>query len=82
VESAEAGEAIWIAERGPALASLRTDFWLFDAETDGPFAAMMEYGPGGRYLGARVTTEVGACIAARDLAFRHAVPLAVYLAIA
>jgi hypothetical protein len=80
-ESAAAGEDIRIADRNPALLGLRTDFWLFDAETDHPFAAIMEYGPDGRYLGARVTTEVGACTAARDLALRHAVLLNAYLEI-
>lgn len=82
-ESATAGENIWIADRGaaPTLGKLRTDFWLFDAETDHPFAAIMEYGPGGRYLSARITTEVRECMAARDLAFRHSVPLNAYLEI-
>lgn len=80
-ESAAAGEGIWIADRtaDSALGRLCTDFWLFDAGTDRPFAAIMEYGSGGRYLSARITTEVGACIAARDLAFRYSVPLTAYL---
>jgi hypothetical protein len=39
----------------------------------------MEYGPDGRYLGAQVTSEVRACMAARDLAFRCSVPLNAYL---
>jgi hypothetical protein len=80
-ESATAGENIWITDRSadPALGRLRTDFWLFDAESDHRFAAIMEYGPGGRYLSAQITTEVRACIAARDLAFRHSVPLNAYL---
>lgn len=79
VESATAGEEIWIADRAPVLGMLRTDFWLFDAGTDHPFAAIMEYGPGGRYLSARITTEVGEWITARDLAFRYSVPLTAYL---
>ena len=78
-ESAAAGEEIWIANRTPALGNLRTDFWLFDAGTPSPFAAIMEYGPGGRYLSARITTEVGECAAAWDLASHHAVPLTAYL---
>jgi hypothetical protein len=80
-ESAAAGEGVWIADRSanPVLGRLRTDFWLFDAGTGRPFAAIMEYGPGGRYLSARITTEVGECVAARDLAFRYSVPLTVHL---
>jgi len=81
-EAAAAGEDIRIADRNPALLGLRTDFWLFDAEADHPFAAVMEYGPDGRYLGARVTSEVRACMAARDLALRHSVPLNNYLTVA
>jgi hypothetical protein len=78
-ESAAAGEQVWIADRTPVLGQLQTDFWLFDAETDEPFAAIMAYGPGGQFLSARVTTDVAECVAAANLAFAHAVPLAAYL---
>lgn len=84
-ESAKAGEFIGIADRRahPGLDYLRRDFWLFDAETDHPFAALISYDHDGQYIGAAVTTEpavVMACRAARDLARRHSVPLGVYLA--
>jgi hypothetical protein len=84
-ESAEAGEVIGIADRRahPALDYLRRDFWLFDAETDHPSAALISYDHDGGYIGAAVTTEpaiVAACRATRDLARRHSVPLHVYLA--
>ena len=84
-ESEAAGEVIRIAERraDPALASLRRDFWLFDAETDRPFAALMDYDDVGGYLGADVSRDpaaVAACAAARDLAHRHSVPFAVFMA--
>ncbi len=33
------------------------DFWLFDAETDQAFAALMSYDESGAYLGAEVTAS-------------------------
>ncbi len=77
-ESAAAGEEIRIADPDPALSGLRTDFWLFDTGTGAAFAEIMEYDSGGRYLGARMTTEVRDCMAAWDLAVRYSVPLAAY----
>ena len=85
LESQRAGEDIHLTDRQahPALEALRTDFWLFDAETSQPFAALMDYDQQGRYLGAEVTSDpeaVRVCTAARDLALHHSVPLATYLA--
>jgi len=84
-ESAEAGEVIRIADRSacPALAPLARDFWLFDADAARPFAALLNYGRAGEYLGAAVTTEpavIMACITARNLAQQYSVPLGAYLA--
>jgi Family of unknown function (DUF6879) len=84
-ESAEAGEVIRIADRSarPALATLARDFWLFDADTARPFAALMNYNHAGEYLGATVTTEpavIMACVTARNLAQQYSVPLGAYLA--
>jgi hypothetical protein len=84
-ESAAAGEVIRIADRSayPDLAALARDFWLFDAGTVRPFAALMNYDHDGAYLGAAVTTEpavVMACVTARNLAQQYSVPLGVYLA--
>jgi hypothetical protein len=84
-ESERAGEKIRIANRAadPALERLHRDWWGFDLETDRPFAALMQYDPAGRYLGAMVTDDpaaIGTCRAERDLALRHSVPLAEYLA--
>lgn len=84
-ESAAAGEVIRIADRSacPALATLARDFWLFDAGTARPFAALMNHDHAGGYLGAAVTTEpavIMACVTARNLAQQHSVPLGVYLA--
>ena len=84
-ESAEAGEVIRIADRSacPALAPLARDFWLFDADTARPFAALMNYNHAGECLGAAVTTEpavIMACVTARNLAQQYSVPLGAYLA--
>jgi hypothetical protein len=84
-ECAEAGEVIRIADRSayPALATLARDFWLFDADTARPFAALLNHNHAGEYLGAAVTTEPAvlmACTTARNLAQQHSVPLGTYLA--
>ncbi|HMH39353.1 MAG TPA: hypothetical protein VK584_20665 [Streptosporangiaceae bacterium] len=84
-ESAEAGEVIRIADRSACadLDTLARDFWLFDAGTAKPFAALMNYDHAGEYLGAAVTAEpavIMACVTARNLAHRCSVPLGVYLA--
>ena len=84
-ESAEVGEVIRIADRSarPELAVLARDFWLFDAGTAGPFAAIMNHDHAGGYLGAEVTTEpamIIACVTARNLAQQYSVPLDAYLA--
>jgi hypothetical protein len=84
-ESAGAGEVIGIAARSacPALATLARDFWLFDADTARPFAALLNYNQAGEYLGAAVTTEpavIMACVTARNLAQQYSVPLGAYLA--
>jgi hypothetical protein len=41
----EAGEEVRVADVGrhPELAALRHDFWLFDAETPGAFAMLMQF---------------------------------------
>lgn len=84
-ESEQAGEVIRIADRraDPALEALQADFWLFDAETSQPFAALMEYDAEGRYVGAQVTSDravIMSCKTARDLALPYSVPLDAYLA--
>ena len=81
----QAGEVIGIADRAacPALAPLARDFWLFDADTARPFAALLNYDHAGEYLGAAVTTEppvIMACVTARNLAQQYSVPLGAYLA--
>ncbi len=83
--SASAGERIVIADRSahPELAVIDRDFWLFDEDTDDPFAAVMAYGQDGAYAGSEVTTDPGViarCKAHKQLAERYAVPLHAYLA--
>ncbi len=84
-EAAEAGEVIRIADRSlhPELAVFARDFWLFDAGTAKPFAALLSHDHAGAYLGAEMTAEpavVMACVTARHLARRYSVPLGDYLA--
>lgn len=56
--SAKAGEKIWVADRSShdGLTGIG-DFWLFDAETERAFAALMAYDESGAYLGAEVTAS-------------------------
>jgi hypothetical protein len=84
-ESAAAGDVIRIADRSahPELAALDRDFWLFDADSPQPFAALMSYDGTGAYLGSEITSvpdSVEHCKAALRMAGRYAVPLDTYLA--
>jgi hypothetical protein len=67
-ECAEAGEVIGIADRSscPALAPLARDFWLFDADTARPFAALMNHNHAGEVPRLR-----GDHRATRDHRLRH-----------
>ena len=81
--SAAAGEVIRIASRAehPELAALGGDFWLFDADTADPFAALMTYDQGGGYLGSEVTSDPGVIARCREqagLAARCAVLLGAF----
>lgn len=83
--SASAGERIWIADRSahPELAGVDRDCWLFDAETESPFAALMSYDNHGAWLGAEVTSDPGVidrCKEHKRLAERYAVPFDAFLA--
>jgi hypothetical protein len=74
--SLKAGEKIWVADRSahPGLADL-SDFWLFDAETDQAFAALMRYDESGAYLGADLTASpeiIDRCTDQLCLAARYA----------
>jgi hypothetical protein len=84
-ESAAAGDVVRIADRSahPELTALSRDFWLFDADGQQPFAAIMSYDEDGSYLGSEITTApeaIEGCKASRRLAERYAVPLDRYLA--
>ena len=85
VESQAAGEEIRIVRRtaAPALATLRRDFWLFDAGTPGACALLLDYSPAGEWRGGQLTTDQQALLelqAEQDLALQWAVPLNDYLA--
>lgn len=85
VESAAAGEEIRIADRAahPDLQNMDLDFWLFDAEGSYPFAVLMRYDDECRWIGADYTEDpetLQRCRTQREIAFRHSVPLNVYLA--
>jgi hypothetical protein len=59
------------------------DFWLFDAETDHPYAAVMHYTADGEFEGFDHVTDTGRIaqlISVRERAELHAVPLAEFLA--
>jgi hypothetical protein len=80
-DNVRAGENIRIADRSadPALAELRQDFWLFDAETGHPVAVLMRYDEEGHWLGWNLSEErnvVQRCREQRDMALAHSVPLA------
>jgi hypothetical protein len=75
-ENAAAGEEIRLAERDvhPALAALRSDFWLFDDT----IAVPMQYDEEGHFVDFHVTTApdvVERCRRERDLALAHSAPL-------
>lgn len=59
VESQAAGEQIRIIDRArhPEFAELREDFWLFDADTDAPFAHVQHYTDDGTYQGGEQITD-------------------------
>jgi hypothetical protein len=80
-----AGEDVRIADRDahPALARLRQDFWLFDAETPEAFAMLMRYNASGQLLDFERTHEVPIieqCRRERDQAVALSVPLHDYTA--
>jgi hypothetical protein len=80
-----AGEDVRIADRDthPELASLRQDFWLFDAETPEAFAMLMRYNATGQLLDFELTDEppvIEQCRRERDHAVARSVPLPDYTA--
>lgn len=84
IESQAAGEQIRILDRAehPRL-GCDVDFWLFDADTDAPFAHVQDYAADGTYLGARQVTEpdeLKACMRVREDVWAAAEPLNTFLA--
>jgi hypothetical protein len=57
LESQAVGEMIRIVYRIDLHRSPSCDFWLFDDETEQPWAAMMNYSPSGEFLGYNVVRD-------------------------
>jgi hypothetical protein len=81
-ESAAAGEDIRICRLAAHrdLAAMTRDFWLFDDHV----VVFLHYDAEGRFTGAepaRDPAAISQCQAERDLALRHSMPLASYLAL-
>jgi hypothetical protein len=79
-ESAAAGEDVRIADRGSSalLEGLRSDFWLFDGDTDHALAVPMHYDPDGHFVGWDPTTgreAIRCCRERRDIALTYSLPL-------
>lgn len=84
VESQAVGERISIAYRIDLEVSPPSDFWLFDDETDQPWAAVMEYSPTGSFVGyTLVRDEESIAVLRRRRAIIDAVsiPLAEFVAL-
>jgi hypothetical protein len=67
----------------PELATLRDDFWLFDAETPKAFAMLMHFDTIGHLIGFDTTDDpqiIERCRRERDVAVSLSVPLDVYAA--
>jgi len=80
-ESQAAGERITIAPRSRAI-DVGPDFWLFDPDTPEAHAVLMNYAPGGQWLGATSVVDPGGLRALADIrraALAMAVPLNTFL---
>jgi Family of unknown function (DUF6879) len=83
-ENVEAGEEVYIADRTgrPQLADLTEDFWLCDADSDRPFALLMDYDAEGRFVKGELSDApavIEKCRRQRDLALANSVLLDEYL---
>lgn len=85
VESQAVGEQIGLVDLAehPELEDPGPDFWLFDWDTDAPFAVVMHYNDEGAIVGREHTTDgqrLDRMASIRRAAWGAAVPLNVYLA--
>jgi hypothetical protein len=83
-ENVKAGEEVYIADRAgrPQLADLTEDFWLCDADSDRPFALLMDYDAEGRFLKGELSDApavIEKCRRQRDLALANSVLLDEFL---
>jgi hypothetical protein len=86
-ENVKAGEEVYIADRTgrPQLADLTEDFWLCDADSDRPFALLMDYDAEGRFLRGELSeasSVIEKCRRQRDLALANSVLLDEFLSAA
>lgn len=85
VANVDAGEDVRIAEWGmhPELATLRQDFWLFDAETPNAFAISTHHDTAGHLVDFDITDDpqvIARCRRERDLVIPLSMPLHEYAA--
>jgi hypothetical protein len=83
-ENVKAGEEVYIADRTrrPQLTGLTEDFWLCDADSDRPFALLMDYDAEGRFLKGELSDApavIEKCRRQRDLALANSVLLDEFL---
>jgi hypothetical protein len=83
-ENIKAGEEVYIADRTgrPQLTDLTEDFWLCDADSDRPFALLMDYDAEGRFLKGELSDApavIEKCRRQRDLALANSVLLDEFL---
>ena len=83
-ENVASGEDVRITNRAahPGLRSLKTDFWLFDADTDDASVVWFRYTPGGLIISRDYSNDpADICLAReqRDLALDHSLGLSEFL---
>jgi hypothetical protein len=82
LESQAVGDRTSLVDR-TLVGDLGPDFWLLDADTDHPYAAVMHYSRDGHFEGFDLITDLdqlAALAARREAAEAHAVPLPDFLA--
>jgi len=83
-ENIEAGEDVRITLRTahPDLSSLKTDFWLFDAEASGSAVVWFRYTPAGQIISRDYSdhpNDIHLARHQRDLATAHSLPLSEFM---
>jgi hypothetical protein len=84
IEAQAVGDRTSLVDRS-LVGDVGPDFWLFDAETDHPYAAVMHYTDDGQFEGFDYVTgavRISMLASVRRRVEAHAVPLADFLAVA